>query len=64
VRNVSRRARSASSCCARIEAASSASFFAPASPMASVPTWMPPDICTIDNSESRPCSAHDCSGTL
>ncbi len=36
---------------------------APALPMASVPTGTPPGICTIDSSESRPCSAALCTGT-
>src|SRR5439155_1404844 len=39
-----------------IAAASNAAFFAPASPIASVPTGIPPGICAVDKSESRPCS--------
>ena len=35
-------------------AASSAAFFAPASPMARVPTGIPPGICAVDKSESSP----------
>src|ERR1700674_725702 len=58
-RNFSRFLRIFSSERARIAAASKAAFFAPASPMASVPTGMPPGICAIDKSESRPCNAFD-----
>ena len=36
---------------------------APALPMASVPTGMPPGICTMESSESRPFSAALCTGT-
>jgi ATP-dependent DNA helicase RecQ len=43
-----------SSWSARISAARSAAFTAPARPMASVPTGMPAGICTIESSESRP----------
>ena len=32
-------------------------------PMAMVPTGTPPGICTIDSSESSPCSAWLCTGT-
>lgn len=55
--------RSVSFCTARMRIASSAAFFAPASPIASVPTGMPPGICTIDSSESSPDSARLCTGT-
>src|SRR4030095_4591638 len=48
--------RIASSEVARMAAARSAAFFAPASPMASVPTGIPPGICAVDSSGSRPCS--------
>jgi pimeloyl-[acyl-carrier protein] methyl ester esterase len=41
-------------CAAKIPA-----FFAPASPIANVPTGIPPGICAIDNSESCPLSARD-----
>ena len=43
--------------------ASSPALVAPALPIASVPTGTPPGICTIDSSESRPCSAALCTGT-
>src|SRR5216117_2235481 len=39
-----------------MDAASSAAFTAPGSPMASVPTGIPLGICTMDRSESRPFS--------
>jgi hypothetical protein len=48
---------------ARIAAASRAAFDAPALPIASAPTGMPAGICTIDSSESSPCSAFDWIGT-
>ena len=48
---------------ARIATASRPAFLAPALPMASVPTGTPPGICTIDSSESSPCSAALCTGT-
>src|ERR1700680_5159703 len=38
----------------RIAAASSAALMAPALPMASAPTGIPPGICAMDSSESRP----------
>src|SRR5690348_9549513 len=44
-------------------AASSAAFTAPALPIASVPTGMPPGICAMERSESRPFSAFDSTGT-
>ena len=37
--------------------ANNAALIAPAFPIAIVPTGTPPGICTIDNSESSPCSA-------
>ena len=43
-------------------AASNAAFFAPAFPIASVPTGIPPGICAVESSESKPFSA-DCMGT-
>ena len=36
--------------------ASSAAFFAPAFPMASVPTGTPAGICTVESNESIPLS--------
>ncbi len=45
---------SSSSDSARIAAARSAAFFAPASPIASVPTGIPPGICAVERSESSP----------
>ena len=48
---------------ARICVARIAAFFAPALPMASVPTGTPAGICTIDSSESRPFKVFDCTGT-
>ena len=42
---------------ARIATASRPAFFAPGLPIASVATGTPPGICTIDSSESSPCSA-------
>src|SRR4029077_15086545 len=48
---------------ARMAAAKSAAFFAPADPIASVPTGMPPGICAIERSESKPCKADDSIGT-
>src|SRR5207245_3591058 len=43
--------------------AKSAALTAPGLPMASVPTGMPPGICTVDRSESRPLSEGDSMGT-
>ena len=43
--------------------ASRAALIAPALPMASVATGTPPGICTIDSSESSPCSAWLSTGT-
>jgi hypothetical protein len=48
---------------ARIETASNAAFFAPAAPIASVPTGIPAGICTIESSESMPDRALLCTGT-
>src|SRR5205807_7588062 len=48
---------------ASIAAASRAALVAPGLPMASVPTGMPAGICTVDKSESMPCSAFDSIGT-
>ena len=48
---------------ARIRTAKRPAFFAPASPIASVPTGMPPGICTIESSESSPERALLCTGT-
>src|SRR3954470_9682361 len=48
---------------ARIAAASKAAFLAPAEPIASVPTGIPPGICAIDSNESSPCNDCDCIGT-
>ena len=52
--NSATRRASSTSESARIRAASSPAFFAPASPMASVPTGMPAGICTMESSESMP----------
>ena len=49
--------RSFASPSARMAAASSAAFMAPAVPIASVPTGTPPGICTIDRRLSSPPSA-------
>ena len=46
-----------------IAAAKRAALIAPALPMASVPTGIPAGICTIDRSESIPCSDFDSIGT-
>src|SRR5579883_339940 len=62
-RNARSFSRSTGSWLARIATASSAAFCAPAFPMASVPTGMPPGICTIDRSESIPLSAWLSMGT-
>ena len=59
LRNAWRFWRIFSSESARIAAAKSAAFFAPADPIASVPTGMPPGICAIERSESKPCKADD-----
>src|SRR2546430_10508894 len=56
LRNASNFSRSLLSCVAIIAAASKAAFFAPASPIASVPTGIPPGICAVDKSESSPWS--------
>src|SRR6267378_797676 len=56
LRNASNFFRIASSEVARIAPARSAAFFAPASPIASVPTGIPPGICAVERSESRPWS--------
>src|SRR5580704_8354905 len=62
-----RNLRSASRICEylfpRIAAASSAALIAPALPIASVPTGMPPGICAMERSESRPFKAFDSTGT-
>src|SRR5579862_851774 len=47
----------------KIAAAINAALIAPAFPIASVATGIPAGICTIDNSESSPCSAFDSTGT-
>ena len=60
-RAASRAGRDASS--TEIATASSPALVAPALPIASVPTGTPPGICTIDSSESSPCSAALCTGT-
>src|ERR1700704_4137021 len=44
-------------------AASKAALIAPALPIASVPTGMPPGICAMESNESRPCSDFDSTGT-
>jgi hypothetical protein len=44
-------------------AAKSAAFLAPALPMEKVATGMPPGICTVDSSASRPRSAELSMGT-
>src|SRR3989344_1355583 len=62
-RHLVSRAASALSSRARIAAAKSAAFFAPASPIAKVATGMPPGICTIERSESNPLRALDSIGT-
>src|SRR5436309_2326173 len=56
LRNASNFFRISSSEVARMAAASSAAFLAPASPIASVPTGIPPGICTVERSESSPCN--------
>src|SRR6267378_843308 len=56
LRNASNFFRIASSEVARMAAASSAAFLAPASPIASVPTGIPPGICAVERSESSPCN--------
>ena len=48
---------------ARIDTASSAAFFAPDAPIASVATGIPAGICTMESSESRPFSALLSTGT-
>ena len=47
----------------KIAAASNAELIAPALPIASVPTGMPPGICAIERSESKPFNAFDSTGT-
>ena len=59
-RSSRRRAKSAS-CNAKMRAANSAAFAAP--PIAIVATGTPAGICAIENSESRPLSAFDFTGT-
>ena len=54
VRAARRRAARASSARARIWAASTAAFLAPALPTATVATGMPPGICTVESRASRP----------
>src|SRR4029077_14118142 len=54
LRKASRLLRTFSSESARIATARRAAFCAPASPIAKVPTGMPPGICAMDKSESRP----------
>src|SRR5437016_10198846 len=46
-----------------IAAASKAALIAPALPIASVPTGMPPGICAMESSESRPLRIFDSTGT-
>src|ERR1700676_1448379 len=62
-----RNLRSASRMCGyllpRMAAASRAALIAPDLPIASVPTGMPPGICAIERSESRPFKAFDSTGT-
>src|SRR6266513_6103854 len=62
-RNTSSFLRTPSSETARMLTASSAAFFAPDAPIASVPTGTPPGICAMERSESSPCSALDWIGT-
>src|SRR5690606_15979269 len=62
-RNCSSFSRSSLREFARIATARSAAFFAPASPIASVPTGIPAGICTIERSESMPLSARLSIGT-
>ena len=57
LRQASSRLASLPSESASTAAASSAALIAPALPMASVPTGMPPGICMIESSESLPSSA-------
>src|SRR5260370_3825730 len=59
LRNASNFRQSFLSAVARMAAARRAAFFAPESPIASVPTGMPPGICAADKSESRPRNAFD-----
>src|SRR5207248_1379174 len=56
LRNASNFFRIASSEVAKIAPARRAAFLAPASPIASVPTGIPPGICAVERSESSPCS--------
>src|SRR5580700_1972128 len=58
-RKASRFLRILSLCRPIMLAASSAAFFAPAEPIARVPTGIPPGIWAMDRSESKPCSAFD-----
>src|SRR5947208_15421019 len=58
-RNASNFLRASSSETARMLTASSAAFFAPEAPIASVPTGTLPGICAIERSASSPCSALD-----
>src|SRR5258707_1563993 len=59
--------RSASRICGYLfpsdAAARSAALIAPAFPMASVPTGIPPGICAMESSESSPLRAFDSTGT-
>ena len=56
-------ARTLASCNPMILAARRAAFFAPATPMASVPTATPAGICAIESNESSPFNARDSTGT-
>src|SRR4029078_8077979 len=62
-RQASSRLASLPSESASTEADSKAALIAPALPMASVPTGMPPGICMIESSESFPASACVLMGT-
>src|SRR5687768_10967931 len=63
VRNWRSLSRSSGRWLARMATASKAALVAPAWPMASVPTGMPPGICTMDRSESMPLSVRLSTGT-
>src|SRR5205085_11151007 len=63
LRNASNFCRIFSSEVARIATARRAAFFAPAVPIASVPTGIPPGICAVERSESSPFNSDDGIGT-
>src|SRR5262249_8220533 len=63
VRNLRNASRIAGCFAPRIEAASKAALIAPAFPIASVPTGIPPGICAIERSESNPFSVLDSTRT-